>query len=484
MKLKKIHAIAFHLLLIHLANADTLHIHDFGAKGDGITDNTQIIQEVIDTCSDSGGGTVVFKSGVYLSGRVNLKSNITIELDQNSVWKGVASTSPDVYADIKEEYRYESNRAFIFAKGQENIKITGEGMIHGNGEAHDVFIPKPGIYREKRPYGICFWKCKNIVVEGIKIQSTAFWAQRYFECDNLTIRNIRVYNHSNVNNDGLDIVDCHRVIIDNCLIDSEDDALCFKSESDYGVEDVVVSSCILSSHASAIKFGTASSGYFKRINISNCIIKPSLERTTHHPYQLINGVRGILMLATDGATLENIKISNIMMDGVLSPVTARMGERNRFWRPDVEGNRTTVKKPIFRDVEISDIKAVNVGSVGSSIIGLPDSCISDFTLRNIDVYLREAGTEGDAIEAAASEKHPFLSQSRNLPAYGLYVKNVNNIDIRNFKVHTPRTDLPEFCMFFDKVDGAHIEGTEFSHPMADENQLIKYANSSHIEYKD
>ena len=217
-----------------------------------------------------------------------------------------------------------------------------------------------------------------------------------------------------MNNDGLDIVDCHRVMISNCLIDSEDDALCFKSESDYGVEDVVVSNCIFSSHASAIKFGTASSGYFNRINISNCIIKPSLERTTHHPYQLTNGVRGILLLATDGATLENITISKIIMDGVLSPITARIGDRNRVWRPEIEGNRKTIKKPIFRGVEISDIKAVNVGSVGSSIIGQSDNYISNFTLRDIEIYLREEGSDGDEIEIKASQKHGFLSKAKNL----------------------------------------------------------------------
>ena len=481
--LKVFHIFLFHLFSIYMANANTYPIQDYGAKGDGITDNTQIIQDVINKCSESGGGKVIFDSGVYMSGRIDLKSNITIELRQNAVWKGIADTSAAVYADVKEEFIFESNRAFIFAKGQENIKITGVGTIHGNGQNHDVFVPGVGVLRRNRPYGIYFWNCKNIVVEGIKIQNTAFWAQRYFECDNLTIRNIQVYNHSNMNNDGLDIVDCHRVMISNCLIDSEDDALCFKSESDYGVEDVVVSNCIFSSHASAIKFGTASSGYFNRINISNCIIKPSLERTTHHPYQLTNGVRGILLLATDGATLENITISKIIMDGVLSPITARIGDRNRVWRPEIEGNRKTIKKPIFRGVEISDIKAVNVGSVGSSIIGQSDNYISNFTLRDIEIYLREEGSDGDEIEIKASQKHGFLSKAKNLPAYGLYVKHANNMDIRNFKVHSTRKDIPEFCLCFDKVNGAYIEGTKFFHPTIKPKRLVQIVNSLDIDFK-
>lgn len=480
--LKIYHIVLFQLLAFSITHANTYYIHESGAKGDGVTDNTLVIQEVINNCSSNGGGTVVFDAGVYMSGRINLKSNVNIELKQNAVWKGIADTTTSVYADVKEEYRYESNRAFIFAKGQENIKITGEGMIHGNGESHEVFVPKPGIYREKRPYGIYFWGCKNVVVEGIKIQSTAFWAQRYFECDNVTISHIQVYNHANFNNDGLDIVDCHRVFIDNCLIDSEDDALCFKSESDYGVEDVVVSNCILSSHASAIKFGTASSGYFKRINISDCIIKPSLERTTHHPYQLINGVRGILLLATDGAALEDVKISNIMMDGVLSPITARVSNRNRVWRPDVEGNRKTIQKPIFRGVEISDVKAVNVGTVGSSLIGLADNHISDFTLRNISIYLREEGSGGDEIEAVASEKHAFLSKAKSLPAYGLYVKHVSGLDIQNFRVYNTRQDVPELCLYLDKVDGARLEGLKFVDPATDQKELIKIENCTEIQY--
>ena len=97
--------------------------------------------------------------------------------------------------------------------------------------------------------------------------------------------------------------------------------------------------------------------------------------------------------------------------------------------------------------------------------------------------MREEGTEGDAIEAAASKKHSFLSQSKKLPAYGLYVNHVKNIDIRNFKVHTPRQDIPEFCMYFDKVDDAHIEGTKFFHPETDEMELLKFVNSSNIKHK-
>lgn len=404
-------------------------IRKLGAVGNGEFDNTKIIQGVVDSLTALGGGEVVFPEGVFLSGTVFLKSNISIHLTEKTIWKGIADTT--AYKDVKEEHRFESNRAFIYAKNQKNIKIYGKGIIDGNGGAHAQFIPVPGKKRRNRPYALYFWGCKNITIQDITIQNPAFWSQRYFECDNLTIQGVKVFAHANLNNDGLDIVDCHGVRVTNCEIDSEDDALCFKSESNYGLEDVVVRNCILSSHASAIKLGTASFGHMKNIDIGDIQILPSKEKETLHFLQMPNGIAGIDLASVDGAIISDVSIHNIEMDGVTTPIFIRLGTRNRFWRPESEGNRAQTRVGSFQNTSLQNITAINAGRISSSITGTSEAYISDIHLSNINISFNESLEQASGWEADVPQipsNYPVsVMFDTPLPSYGFYVRYAKDI---------------------------------------------------------
>ncbi|NJM15603.1 MAG: hypothetical protein HC896_09755 [Bacteroidales bacterium] len=124
-----------------------------------------------------------------------------------------------------------------------------------------------------RPYGIFLVGCSQVEVSGISMANSAFWMARYLYCDRVLVQNIYVFNHGNINNDGVDIDGCHDVIVANCHIDASDDALCFKTEGDRSCENVVVSNCLLSSAASALKWGTGSVGNFRNFTVSNIVIR-------------------------------------------------------------------------------------------------------------------------------------------------------------------------------------------------------------------
>jgi len=156
--------------------------------------------------------------------------------------------------------------------------------------------------------------------------------QHYLACDDVTIRGIHVYNHSNKNNDMIDIDGCRNVHISGCTGDSDDDALTIKSTSGRISENITVTNCIFSSHCNAIKCGTESGGGFRNITISNCIVKPSVSPTKI--YGAYKGDGGIALEVVDGGIMENVKIDNIVIDGPQVPIFIRLGNRARAYRKD------------------------------------------------------------------------------------------------------------------------------------------------------
>jgi len=222
--------------------------------------------------------------------------------------------------------------ALFYAEGKENITIRGEGTIDGQGSRFVIKNNKKPYRYMNRPYIFWFIRSKHIRVEGIRLRNSAFWMQHYLACDDVTIRGIHVYNHSNKNNDMIDIDGCRNVHISGCTGDSDDDALTIKSTSGRISENITVTNCIFSSHCNAIKCGTESGGGFRNITISNCIVKPSVSPTKI--YGAYKGDGGIALEVVDGGIMENVKIDNIVIDGPQVPIFIRLGNRARAYRKD------------------------------------------------------------------------------------------------------------------------------------------------------
>lgn len=104
-----------------------------------------------------------------------------------------------------------------------------KGTIDGKGKGRKGRISGLGGDRNGRPRNILFISCKDVHVEGITMRNSALWNQHYLNCEDVTIDHIKVYNHSNGNNDGIDIDGCRRFILSNSIIDSDDDGIVLKS---------------------------------------------------------------------------------------------------------------------------------------------------------------------------------------------------------------------------------------------------------------
>ena len=273
----------------------------FGIKSDGTTMNTRSIQKAIDFISESGGGRLVFTVGRYLTGSIHLKSNVTIHLGEGAVLVG--STNPYDY-DMELNAWY----GLILANKQDNIGITGKGVIDGRGrELANNFINQvySGVIKDKlqlgrvanRPKLVYFRECKNVEIKGVTMMNPAFWTQTYDQCENLLIDGITVHSRAYWNNDGMDIVDCNGALIQNCYVDATDDAICLKSHSaDAVCQNIEVRNNTACSSASGIKFGTASTGGFKNIKIINNTIFDTFRSA-------------ITIQAVDGGLVENIVVA-------------------------------------------------------------------------------------------------------------------------------------------------------------------------------
>lgn len=296
----------------------------FGAKTDGITLNTLSIQKAIDVANENGSGTILFPKGVFHSGNIILKSNVTLHLEKEATLLG--STNPLDYHGIN---RW---RALILADDQKNIGISGEGTIDGQGLAVDLNAdslyhlgilkdPNYNIRRNRaseyvRPQLVEIVNCKNISISGVNMRNASCWVQTYDLCYNLVIDNINVYSDAFWNNDGIDISDCRNVQITNCVVNSADDGICLKSHSPNHFNDCIyIANCTIRSSASAIKFGTASLGGFKNVKIENIKIYDTYRSA-------------IALESVDGGTLENIDISNILATNTGNAIFIRLGHRN------------------------------------------------------------------------------------------------------------------------------------------------------------
>lgn len=301
------------------ANNGTLDPFDFGAKGDGQSIDTKAIQSAIDQCSKEGGGKVYLHNGCFVSGTIYLKSNVTLEIENGAILK--ASNNLDDFPITPSKYPsytggMVTNKMLVYAEDAKNISICGRGLIDGNGDCW-----KDGPYGSPsfsvRPRIIHFRACENIRVCDVTLYNSASWVQSYQSCQNVVIDGITVDSRPNKdierprfedargrNCDGLDLVDCQKVCISNCNINSGDDAICLKSFSpDEACQDITITNCIVSSNASGIKIGTETSGAFRDITVQNCVVYDT---------------RGdaLAIMTSDGARIERINMSDITVRNI------------------------------------------------------------------------------------------------------------------------------------------------------------------------
>ena len=286
---------------------------------DSATKNALFLQSKIDECSANGGGKIVLPNGELLLCTVFLKSNVTIELQEQTLILGPLDFyeyQPDENVDYQ-LYQDASHSFFhcsmFVAENCENIAIIGNGKIDMR-SVWDEENVRDMVHRGAKC--IALKNCKNVLVSDIGVYNVTDLAIYFAGCENVEISNIKM----RVYIDGISPDNCKNVKIHDCDIETGDDGIVFKSSYTLNklgeCDNIHVYNCRVKSRCSAIKFGTETNGGFKNVVVENVNVYESR-------------ITGIAVESVDGAIIDNILLKNITMKNVGTPIFIHLGKRMR-----------------------------------------------------------------------------------------------------------------------------------------------------------
>ncbi len=463
----------------------------FGIESNGTKLNTTSIQAAIDYIHNNGGGRLVLYVGRYLTGTIHMKSNVTIQLEEGAILVG--STNPFDYE------KHGSWQALIFAHDQENIGITGKGVIDGQGyplcqnilamvhkgvikDPQDLIYDRP---RESvRPQNIYFKGCRNVTIQGIILKDPGCWNQQYDQCTNVFIDGITVDSKSYWNNDGVDIVDCDSVIISNSYFDAADDGICLKSHSaDFVCQNVYIYNNTVRTSANGIKFGTASRGGFRNIKIINNLVYDTYRSA-------------ITFAAVDGGFVEDIIVDSLRSINTGNVIFLRIGER-------IKG-----KKGRMNNISISNVYATVPATKAdagysyegpvedlprnispAAIVGTEDVKITNVVLKNVEIHY-PGGSDPNYALVGLDEldkipeipaKYPEFSMFKELPAWGFFIRHAENITFENVTLVAEKEDF-RTAVVLDDVQIADFTSLKVIEPGLEKDPVFA-RNSKRIKLK-
>ncbi|GIH17847.1 rhamnogalacturonidase [Rugosimonospora africana] len=452
-------------------------VRSFGAKGDGVTIDTDAINQAIETAASQGtngqdadggpGGTVYFPAGVYASYSVHLKSNVALYLAQNATLLGAAPAggkgydpaepgAGNPYQDFGHSHWHNS---LIWGEGLENITICGPGTIDGKGLLSGGSQESAPLQGNK---AIALKLCRNVTIRDITMVNGGHFCILPTGVDNFRIDSLVI----DTNRDGIDIDCCKNVRISNTTVNSpNDDAIVLKSSYALNevrdTENVTIDNCMVSGYdlgtlvdgtyktgaygrTGRIKCGTESNGGFKNIAISNIIFEYC---------------RGLALESVDGGQLEDVTVSNITMRNVQMPLFLRLGARMR----GPEG----LSVGALRRVSISNVIAHNADPrYPSTIAGIPGHNVSDVRISDVRHHLVGGLSMGDAVAdpPELEDAYPEPTMFGTLPAYGFYIRHASGITMDNVEVRYETKDTRPAFVLDDVADA------DFHHSRADKAQ--------------
>jgi hypothetical protein len=322
-----------------------------------------------------------------------------------------------------------------------------------------------------RPQLIEFVNCKHVEIKKVTLRNAACWVQTYDRCENVVIDSIKVESDAYWNNDGIDIQDCRKVRITNCYVNCSDDGICLKSQSpDHYCDSIYVANCTVRSSASAIKFGTVSHGGFKNVTIEHIRVYDTFRSA-------------IAIECVDGGFLQDVTIEHIEATNTGNAFFIRLGDRNSA-KP-----AGTLKNVIIKNMKVEvtfdkpDLKYEIRGPelpffhnpFPSSITGIPGHPVENVTLENIRILCPGRGNDGLAqmplsrldLVPEKETAYPEFSMFGELPAWGLYVRHLDGLTMRDVVFGLNEADYRP-AMIFDDVTNLDMKSCRI---LGDEKQV-------------
>lgn len=430
------------IMSIFTVKATVYNVLDFGADNSGKKLTTMHIQATIDHCSKNGGGVVYVPLGKYLTGTLNLKSNVEFRFENGSML--VATT------DLSQYQKHNEHLAGVFyTEDAENVSITGQGKIHGQGmefmyqDSAKVILgdvlnhvrQKNNLRKVESGLGdgpvhpkdryhqmIVFSNCRNIRLTDFECIDAPYWTFLIVHCERVFVSKLSIDNNLLIpNSDGLDINSCSNVNVSDCIFTCGDDAIVLSGYAhhfgDPGYKDILapskninISNCILQSRSSGIRIGGWDQNHMSNYNFNNITI--------------FDSNCGINITVRDEGSAQKMNFTNIRIE-------------TRLHTGDWWGNGEPIKISAMRGAPsnlvgiIKDIKFTNVSCVGENGIIMyasEDSKLENIIFDNFDFTLRESplekstGGNFDLRPTTVMGKEFFAS---DIPV--VYIENAENV---------------------------------------------------------
>ncbi len=434
--------LSFLIISICTAHAAVYNILDFGADSSGKNLTTSHIQATIDHCFNNGGGVVYVPPGKYLTGTINLRSNVEFRFESGAML--VATTDLTQY-----QIHNEHPAGVFYTEDAENVSITGTGKIFGQGmefmyrdsakviegDVLNYVRQKKGLRKVESGLGdgpvhpgdrfhqmIVFSTCKNVRLTDFECIDAPYWTFLIVHCDRVTVSKLSINNNLLIpNSDGLDINSSSNVNVSDCIFTCGDDAIVLSGYAhhfgDPGYKDILapskninISNCILQSRSSGIRIGGWDQNHMSNYNFDNITI--------------FDSNCGINITVRDSGSAQNINFNNIRIE-------------TRLHTGDWWGNGEPIKISAMRGAPgdhvgiIKNIKFTNVSCIGENSIILyasGDSKLENITFSNFDFTLRESplekltGGNFDLRPTTVKDKEFFSS---DIPV--VYIENAENV---------------------------------------------------------
>jgi polygalacturonase len=439
------------MLIAQVAQAATgvYHVRDYGAKGDGKTLDHIAINKAIEAANADGGGQVVLSAGTYLCGSIRMKSNVDLHLTAGArILAAPGSMKAYDESEVFGAPEYQDgghtyfHNSLIWAEGQQNVSITGRGMIDGEGLTKKDTEKGGNVQGGSIGTGdkaIALKLCRNVTIRDITIYRGGHFAIIVTGCDIGTIDNVTI----DTNRDGIDIDCCKYFTVSNTKVNTpNDDAIVLKSS--YALkrpvlcEHILITNCIVTGYklgtfldgtyvpekvnwvCGRIKLGTESNGGYRNITISNCSCMWS---------------SGLAFEEVDQGRMENIVVTNISLSHVHHyPIYITTGCRNRGPK-----ERTDVSSA--HDISINNVIADDCDSLASIIItGMEGEPIRNVSLSDIRIQYRGGGKKVTKPYREQGTNYPEPRWAGPTPAYGLFARHVDGLQLRNVKFELIRPD--------------------------------------------
>src|SRR5512138_230366 len=401
------------------------NVRDHGATGDGQTLDSPSIQSTIDACAERGGGTVYLPTGRYISGSLFLRDNITLYLDSGAMILGSENAEDYPVIHSRWEGRHQDTHApLIGGDHLRDIAVTGRGTIDGRGAVwwrakEDKTLVHP------RPRLISFSDCTNVLIEGITAVNSPSWTINPVHCENVNIRGITIVNPADSpNTDGINPDSCRLVRISDCYVSVGDDCITIKSGTEHEqpdlcapCRDITITNCTLERGHGGVVIGSEMSGGVKNVVISNCVF--------------IGTDRGIRIKSRRGrgGTIEDIRVSNLIMDGVLCPFSM-----NLYYHVGVRGDLNVSDKsprsvddgtPRLRRIHFSHVTAREVKHAAGFLYGLAEMPLEDISFSDVSISV---SAEADSGYPEMADDIPSMSQA------GFFIRNARHLRLEHVEV--------------------------------------------------